>query len=192
MSLSRRYIPRCLNAVKRHHFSIPRSRPFSISVQRRANRLMETSGFSDTQLEVREAIAKICSNFPDVSYWHVMDDCWMTSFLGILGSPWWIRRISSWTARSVGERWLDWDCPSGGIRWSWVGDFGGDDDVAHNCRVRLIRSIKFGLGSEKLISLHRSGAGMTGAQSIHASKPFLHQSSLTCSDNIQTSTLRNQ
>jgi acyl-CoA dehydrogenase len=27
---------------------------------------METSGFSDTQLQVREAIAKICSNFPDV------------------------------------------------------------------------------------------------------------------------------
>jgi hypothetical protein len=28
---------------------------------------METSGFSDTQLQVREAIAKICSDFPDVS-----------------------------------------------------------------------------------------------------------------------------
>jgi len=28
---------------------------------------METSGFSDTQLEVREAIFKICSNFSDVS-----------------------------------------------------------------------------------------------------------------------------
>lgn len=28
---------------------------------------METSGFSDTQLQVREAIAKICSKFPDVS-----------------------------------------------------------------------------------------------------------------------------
>jgi acyl-CoA dehydrogenase len=28
---------------------------------------METSGFSDTQLQVREAIGKICSNFPDVS-----------------------------------------------------------------------------------------------------------------------------
>ena len=27
---------------------------------------METSGFSDTQLQVREAVAKICSNFPDV------------------------------------------------------------------------------------------------------------------------------
>jgi len=29
---------------------------------------METSGFSDTQLTVRDAIAKICSNFPD-DYW---------------------------------------------------------------------------------------------------------------------------
>jgi len=28
---------------------------------------METSGFSEIQLSVREAIAKICSNFPDVS-----------------------------------------------------------------------------------------------------------------------------
>lgn len=28
---------------------------------------METSGFSDTQLQVREAISKICSKYPDVS-----------------------------------------------------------------------------------------------------------------------------
>ena len=41
-------------------------RLFSVSARRRANTLMETSGFSDTQLQVREAIAKICSNFPDV------------------------------------------------------------------------------------------------------------------------------
>lgn len=27
---------------------------------------METSGFSDMQLEVREAITKICSKYPDV------------------------------------------------------------------------------------------------------------------------------
>lgn len=27
---------------------------------------METSGFTETQLQVREAVAKICSNFPDV------------------------------------------------------------------------------------------------------------------------------
>ena len=28
---------------------------------------METSGFSDTQLQVREAISKICSKYPNVS-----------------------------------------------------------------------------------------------------------------------------
>ncbi|KAK8217421.1 hypothetical protein M8818_001177 [Zalaria obscura] len=40
-------------------------RSFSVS---RAQRLMETSGFTDEQLTVREAISKICSNFPD-EYW---------------------------------------------------------------------------------------------------------------------------
>ncbi|EMR80904.1 putative acyl- dehydrogenase protein [Botrytis cinerea BcDW1] len=34
---------------------------------------METSGFSDTQLEVREAIAKICSKYPD-EYWAKRDE----------------------------------------------------------------------------------------------------------------------
>lgn len=41
-------------------------RAFTASTSLRANTLMETSGFSDTQLEVREAIAKICSKYPDV------------------------------------------------------------------------------------------------------------------------------
>lgn len=43
-------------------------RAFTASTSLRANTLMETSGFSDTQLDVREAIAKICSKYPDVSY----------------------------------------------------------------------------------------------------------------------------
>jgi len=34
---------------------------------------METSGFSDTQLQVREAIGKICSNFSD-EYWAQHDE----------------------------------------------------------------------------------------------------------------------
>src|ERR1700710_2291708 len=64
-----RSISRCLDVATRNHPRIPFSvsRQFSISLPRRANTLMETSGFSDTQLQVREAIAKICSNFPDVS-----------------------------------------------------------------------------------------------------------------------------
>ena len=64
-----RLIPRSFGAVKRHSPSsfFSTARQFSISIPRRANTLMETSGFSDTQLQVREAIAKICSNFPDVS-----------------------------------------------------------------------------------------------------------------------------
>lgn len=43
------------------------TRQFSTTRSCKANTLMETSGFSETQLQVREAIAKICSNFPDVS-----------------------------------------------------------------------------------------------------------------------------
>jgi hypothetical protein len=34
---------------------------------------METSGFSDTQLQVREAIGKICTNFPDVSRYQILE-----------------------------------------------------------------------------------------------------------------------
>ena len=42
-----------------------KSRCFSISASRR---IMETSGFTPEQLTVREAISKICSNFPDVRF----------------------------------------------------------------------------------------------------------------------------
>ncbi|KAF7901122.1 hypothetical protein EAF00_003343 [Botryotinia globosa] len=48
-------------------------RAFTASTSLRANTLMETSGFSDTQLEVREAIAKICSKYPD-EYWAKRDE----------------------------------------------------------------------------------------------------------------------
>lgn len=71
-----RIIPRCFGNITRHQARMPfyASRQFSVSIPRQANTLMETSGFSDTQLQVREAIAKICSNFPDVSlgYWPFM------------------------------------------------------------------------------------------------------------------------
>lgn len=65
--MQRTFIPRCLGLAKRHHPRISYPRSFSMSIPRRANTLMETSGFSDTQLQVREAIAKICSKYPDVS-----------------------------------------------------------------------------------------------------------------------------
>jgi len=71
MTLQGTILPRVLGIAKSHAFRPLSfsSRPFSVSSSRRANALMETSGFSDTQMQVREAIAKICSNFPDVSAW---------------------------------------------------------------------------------------------------------------------------
>lgn len=44
---------------------IPQCRAFSVS---QTPRIMELSGFTETQLEVREAISKICSNFSDVNH----------------------------------------------------------------------------------------------------------------------------
>jgi acyl-CoA dehydrogenase len=64
---------RCVRVAKSYPRITHFSRPFSVSVLRRTNTLMETSGFSDTQLQVREAIAKICSNFPD-EYWAAHDE----------------------------------------------------------------------------------------------------------------------
>lgn len=136
MSLSRRYIPRCLDAIKTHKFLVPQSRPFSISVPRRTNTLMETSGFSETQLDVREAIAKICSNFPDVrwdsSIWWTVTKC-MPS--GLLGSTWWVRRIPSWVTCCSGERWLDWDCSPRRFRRSWLRHLRGNHDATYDCGV---------------------------------------------------------
>ncbi|QSZ33615.1 hypothetical protein DSL72_005183 [Monilinia vaccinii-corymbosi] len=48
-------------------------RGFAASASIRANTLMETSGFSETQLEVREAISKICLKYPD-EYWAKHDE----------------------------------------------------------------------------------------------------------------------
>ena len=84
-----RSVPRWLGAAKRAQsrcINVTQSRTFSGSIPRRANTLMETSGFSDTQLQVREAIGKICSNFPDVSGW-AWQSCehFIDYFVGILG-----------------------------------------------------------------------------------------------------------
>ncbi|KAG9229177.1 acyl-CoA dehydrogenase family protein [Amylocarpus encephaloides] len=106
-------------------------RKFSISRPLRANTLMETSGFSDTQLQVREAIAKICSNFPD-HYWAAHDE-----------SGEYPHELHTALAK---DGWVGIALPE---------DLGGS-----------------GLGiSEATMMLHtisESGAGMAGAQSIHA------------------------
>ncbi|KAJ8071390.1 hypothetical protein OCU04_001711 [Sclerotinia nivalis] len=122
--ISRSFSPRLYqNAFSR--------RAFTVSTSLRANTLMETSGFSDTQLEVREAIAKICSKYPD-EYWAKHDE----------------------SGEYPHE--LHGDLAKGG----WIGialpeELGGS-----------------GLGiSEATMMLHtisESGAGMAGAQSIHA------------------------
>ena len=99
-----------------------KSRCFSISAPRR---IMETSSFTSEQLTVREAISKICSNFPDVrflQFLHYLVDNWRG--IGVLGPPWWVWRVPSWTSRGSGERWLDRNCVT---RRAW------------RCRTRYIR-----------------------------------------------------
>merc|ERR1711939_635706 len=71
-NMLRTSLVRCLRS-SRHHPRMSGLRCFSLSPPRRANTLMETSGFSDTQLQVREAISKICSKYPD-EYWAAHDE----------------------------------------------------------------------------------------------------------------------
>lgn len=47
-------------------------RSFSVTMKRDFESLMEMSGFSDTQLAVRDSVSKICSNYPD-EYWAERD-----------------------------------------------------------------------------------------------------------------------
>ncbi len=46
------------------------TRAFSVSTRREFESLMEMSGFSETQMQVRDAVSKICGRFPDVSILH--------------------------------------------------------------------------------------------------------------------------
>ena len=55
---------KCLSPIRRS-FPVKSSRAFSTSSP---CRIMELTGFSQKQLDVREAVAKICSKFPD-EYW---------------------------------------------------------------------------------------------------------------------------
>lgn len=52
------------------HFWPKGMRLFSTGQRRASTKtsLMEMSGFSETQLQVREAVGKICEDFPDVSF----------------------------------------------------------------------------------------------------------------------------
>ncbi|KAI0184549.1 acyl-CoA dehydrogenase/oxidase [Xylaria flabelliformis] len=60
-----KYRPRAQLGIQRGQYS----RPFSITASRR---IMETTGFSETQLTVREAINQVCSGFPN-TYWQERD-----------------------------------------------------------------------------------------------------------------------
>lgn len=59
-----------LQMVPRRSLPLNPCRTFSTSSPRR---IMELTGFSQEQLDVREAIAKICANFPD-AYWARHDE----------------------------------------------------------------------------------------------------------------------
>ena len=103
-------------------------RRFSASSPRR---IMELTGFSQEQLDVREAVGKICSNFPD-DYWAERDES------GVYPDE--------FHAALAKDGWIGIALPE---------DLGGA-----------------GLGISEatmmLQTISQSGAGMAGAQSIHA------------------------
>ncbi|TVY74846.1 Acyl-CoA dehydrogenase fadE12 [Fusarium oxysporum f. sp. cubense] len=103
-------------------------RSFSATCSRR---LMETSGFSDTQLTVREAVSQLCSNFPN-TYWQEKDQA--------------ERDPQDFHAALAKDGWLGIALPEA---------LGGS-----------------GLGISEAVmmmqTITESGAGMAGAQAIHA------------------------
>ncbi|KAK2669634.1 hypothetical protein RAB80_015160 [Fusarium oxysporum f. sp. vasinfectum] len=103
-------------------------RSFSATCSRR---LMETSGFSDTQLTVREAVSQLCSNFPN-TYWQEKDQT--------------ERDPQDFHAALAKDGWLGIALPEA---------LGGS-----------------GLGISEAVmmmqTITESGAGMAGAQAIHA------------------------
>ena len=66
---------RLLNAAKVHQSGsalqqiIPRNHDFSTSS---ARSLMEVTGFTETQMTVRESVGRLCAKFPD-TYWQTHD-----------------------------------------------------------------------------------------------------------------------
>lgn len=103
-------------------------RAFSVTASRH---LMETTGFSDTQLTVREAVSQVCSRFPN-SYWRERDETGTDP--------------SDFHAALAGDGWLGIALPES------VGGAG------------------LGISEAALMmqTIAESGAGMAGAQAIHA------------------------
>ncbi|KAI1051027.1 hypothetical protein LB506_010943 [Fusarium annulatum] len=103
-------------------------RSFSATCSRR---LMDTSGFSDTQLTVREAVSQLCSNFPN-TYWQERDQAEQDP--------------QDFHAALAKDGWLGIALPEA---------LGGS-----------------GLGISEAVmmmqTITESGAGMAGAQAIHA------------------------
>lgn len=136
MLMAARSVSRLLspwNVSRSVTLSLPRitcspTRTFSHAASRR---IMELSGFSAEQLDVREAISKICSNFPD-EYWAEHDE-----------SGEYPHELHAALAK---DGWIGIALPE---------DLGGA-----------------GLGISEatmmLQTISQSGAGMAGAQSIHA------------------------
>ena len=118
------------NRLPAYHCSVPVkiSRTFSTSSP---CRMMELTGFSQEQLDVREAVAKICSKFPD-EYWAEHDE-----------SGVYPHELHAALAK---DGWIGIALPE---------DLGGT-----------------GLGISEatmmLQTISQSGAGIAGAQSIHA------------------------
>ena len=113
----------------------PRRTAFPLTARRFSasspGRIMELTGFSQEQLDVREAVGKICSNFPD-DYWAERDE-----------SGVYPHELHAALAK---DGWIGIALPE---------DLGGA-----------------GLGISEatmmLQTISQSGAGMAGAQSIHA------------------------
>lgn len=126
--LLQRGFPLCRNET---YGVLLRNRQWRSFAASKQNRIMELSGFSEEQLDVREAIAKICSNFPD-EYWAEHDE-----------SGVYPHELHAALAK---DGWIGIALPE---------DLGGA-----------------GLGISEatmmLQTISQSGAGMGGAQSIHA------------------------
>jgi acyl-CoA dehydrogenase len=107
---------------------------------------MEMSGFTETQLSVREAVSKICANFPDVSIF----DNFQTS--SDVVQEYWMQHDQTGEYPHELHAALSKD--------GWIGIALPEDQGGA------------GLGiSEATMMLHtisESGAGMAGAQSVHA------------------------
>lgn len=109
---------------------MPPYREFTQTTTRR-HEIMDTTTFTDTQLQVKDSVSKICSNFPD----------------------------SYWAARDQDERYPH-EFHAALAKDGWIG-IASPEDLGGS-----------GLGISEatmmLQTVSQSGAGIAGAQSIHA------------------------